>query len=149
MKTNQLDTHSLPLILKRILNLSPASKGLWGNMTVNEMLFHCRKVNNEILQGVEQNIVPTVKQKIMKTVGLYLIKKFPKGVKTGPRYLPDSTENLQFEKMQNSLVDNIKEVSVYDKPIYGKHPFFGPLNTKEWRQFMWKHIDHHLRQFNV
>lgn len=73
----------------------------------------------------------------------------PKGIKTGPKYLPESIDNIDFQKMQNKLIDSIKEVSAYNDPIYGKHPFFEPLNTKEWRRFIWKHLDHHLRQFNV
>ena len=27
------------------------------------------------------------------------------------------------------------------------HPFFGALTPPEWESLMWKHLDHHLRQF--
>ena len=118
-------------------------------MTVNEMLFHCRKVNIEILQATQENNAPTVKQKIMKTMGLHLMKGFPKGIKTGSKYLPELMDNIDFKKVQSELIDSIRKVSNYNHPIYGKHPFFGSLNTKEWRRFIWKHMDHHLRQFNV
>jgi hypothetical protein len=32
-----------------------------------------------------------------------------------------------------------------------KHPhtFFGQLTPQEWAQLMYKHVDHHLRQFGV
>jgi hypothetical protein len=29
------------------------------------------------------------------------------------------------------------------------HPFFGPLAPDEWSILMYKHLDHHLRQFGV
>jgi hypothetical protein len=29
------------------------------------------------------------------------------------------------------------------------HPFFGPLTPAEWAILMYKHLDHHLRQFGV
>jgi hypothetical protein len=29
------------------------------------------------------------------------------------------------------------------------HPFFGPLKPKQWAILMYKHVDHHLRQFGV
>ena len=29
------------------------------------------------------------------------------------------------------------------------HPFFGRLTTEEWEGLMWKHSDHHLRQFGA
>jgi hypothetical protein len=29
------------------------------------------------------------------------------------------------------------------------HPFFGPLTAEEWATLMYKHLDHHLRQFGA
>jgi hypothetical protein len=29
------------------------------------------------------------------------------------------------------------------------HPFFGPLKPEKWAILMYKHVDHHLRQFGV
>ena len=29
------------------------------------------------------------------------------------------------------------------------HPFFGPLQPHQWAILMYKHVDHHLRQFGV
>ena len=29
------------------------------------------------------------------------------------------------------------------------HPFFGPLSPQEWSRGMYKHLDHHLRQFGA
>jgi hypothetical protein len=29
------------------------------------------------------------------------------------------------------------------------HSFFGPLTPAEWAELMYKHLDHHLRQFGV
>ena len=29
------------------------------------------------------------------------------------------------------------------------HPFFGPLEPEQWAILMYKHVDHHLRQFGV
>jgi len=29
------------------------------------------------------------------------------------------------------------------------HPFFGPLTPQEWSRGMYKHLDHHLRQFGT
>jgi hypothetical protein len=29
------------------------------------------------------------------------------------------------------------------------HPFFGPLKPQQWAILMYKHVDHHLRQFGA
>jgi len=36
-----------------------------------------------------------------------------------------------------------------DGPKLDKHPFFGPMSTEDWDRLNWKHLDHHLRQFNA
>ena len=149
MKKSSLDQQTKDQITERILKLQPDSRGNWGNLTVNEMLFHCKKVNDEILQSKEQSIASTFKQKVMKIVGLHLMKKFPKGIQTGSKYLPAAADNIEFKKGQSELVSSIHYIAGYNSPIHGLHPFFGPLKTDEWRRFMWMHLDHHLRQFNL
>ena len=149
MKKKLLDEHNKQEIIHRILQLEPASKGTWGNMTVNEMLFHCNKINKNILDAKPPDNVPTFKEKLMKIVGLHLMKGFPKGVKTSSKYLPQPIDNIDFHTLQKELVDSIQYISHYKSAIYGIHPFFGPLNTQEWRRFIWMHMDHHLRQFNI
>ena len=29
------------------------------------------------------------------------------------------------------------------------HPFFGPMSSRLWGKWGWRHEDHHLRQFGV
>jgi hypothetical protein len=29
------------------------------------------------------------------------------------------------------------------------HPMFGKMTADQWGRSMWKHLDHHLRQFGV
>lgn len=149
MKGTLLDEQTQHAIINRLVKLKADSQGLWGNMTVSDMLFHCRKINKNILQAKQQNRRPAFKEKIMKIIGLHLMKKFPRGVKTGSKYLPGPTDNIAFQKVQQELINSVIEVASYKDEIYGEHPFFGPLNTIEWRRFIWKHLDHHLRQFNV
>ena len=105
-------------------------------MTVNEMLFHCNKINNQILEAKQPGRAPTLKEKIMKIVGLHLMKAFPKGFKTGSKYLPQPNDNIDFHTLQKELVNRIDYIAHYKGAIYGEHPFFGPLNTKEWRRFI-------------
>jgi hypothetical protein len=31
----------------------------------------------------------------------------------------------------------------------GPHPLFGALSRNDWARLIWKHIDHHMRQFGV
>lgn len=149
MKKKILNQEFKEQIIRRIQNLKPDSRPGWGNLNVNEMLFHCRKINKEILRAEQQDKKPTLKQTIMKTVGLRLMKEFPKGVKTGSKYLPATGDDINFIKGQTELIESVNKVADFKGEIYGQHPFFGPLQTREWRRFIWMHLDHHLRQFHV
>lgn len=49
--------------------------------------------------------------------------------------------------------DEMKELLDYLEKATGKeqlqpHPFFGNLNRKEWASLIYKHLDHHLKQFS-
>ena len=54
-------------------------------------------------------------------------------------------------------VERVRLCSLIDKFVSGgasvctthPHPFFGPLTPPEWAVLMYKHLDHHLRQFGV
>ena len=144
-----LDERTRPVIISRIKNLTPNAEGAWGKLTVNEMMFHCSKITNLILSAKQFGTKPTIKERFIKIIGLHIIKHFPKGVKTGSRYLKTADDNLDFEAERNNFIETINKAADYTENIYGNHPFFGPLNTKEWRRFLWMHTDHHLRQFNV
>ena len=35
------------------------------------------------------------------------------------------------------------------EPLAGSHPLFGQMTSQDWDVLMFKHLDHHLRQFGV
>lgn len=149
MKKNILNQETKAEIINRIKKLTPHAERAWGNLTINEMMFHCSKVTNLILDAKPSNTKAGLKQRFIKLMGLHIIKHFPKGVQTESKYLKTKDDNLSFEEEQNNFIQTIERAADYKQDIYGSHSLFGPLNTKEWRRFLWMHTDHHLRQFNV
>lgn len=149
MKKEVLNEASRPEILHRILSLQPGSLPRWGKFTVSEMMFHCTTIHNSIL-GNEQNAhTPTLKQRLLRTLVLKVMKELPKGIKTSPKYLKPAEDTTAFEEARNQLIDTVNKLADRREPIYGTHPFFGPMNTINWRRFIYMHLDHHLRQFGV
>ena len=149
MNKQLFNEESKAVLITRIGNLKPDNKALWGDMCVNEMLYYCIKVNTEILNGKGSGKKPVLKQRIAKLIGLYLMKQFPKGVQSGARYFIPDNGNLNFIAGRNGLIENIHTIVANTSPLQGNHPFFGPLNDKEWHRFLWRHLDHHLKQFQV
>ncbi len=58
-----------------------------------------------------------------------------------------SLEIKYFKEEQMQLLNYLKIILTKDN--FQEHPIFGKLNKKDWGRLIWKHLDHHLRQFNV
>ncbi len=144
-----LNEKNANLLLLRAKALSSDSTGSWGSMSVTDMLYHCNTINNAILQGKKTGQKPTLKQRLLKILALRLLRQFPKGVNTNPKFLRSENDQIAFSEEQKRFAETLLRFANYTDDITGKHPLFGSLNTKEWRRFVWMHTDHHLRQFGV
>ena len=59
-------------------------------------------------------------------------------------------ESFNFSEVQNELIQNFSRFQQGENAITClKHPFWGKMNNEDWNKLMWKHIDHHLRQFGA
>jgi hypothetical protein len=61
------------------------------------------------------------------------------------------TGDVDFETERKRLSDLIDRFAANGPSGCTKHPhaFFGPLLPDEWAILMYKHLDHHLRQFSA
>ncbi len=76
-------------------------------------------------------------------------KPYPKNSRTAPEFLITDEKNFDAEKKQ--LVDYIIKTQKLGKSHFhnkASHSF-GPLSTQEWNTMFYKHLDHHLKQFDV
>jgi hypothetical protein len=57
----------------------------------------------------------------------------------------------EFEAERNNLIKLIQQFQLGGATTLtsNPHPFFGKMNTDEWNALMFKHLDHHLRQFGA
>jgi len=137
-------------ILLRINKLSPESQHLWGKMNVNQMLTHCA-LSMESALG--DKFYPQVL--LGKLVGRFIKftisngKPFPKNAPTNPSFVVTDTKEFNVEK--EKLIDLTKKFSSggEEKCTRNPHSFFGKISPHEWGILMYKHIDHHLKQFNA
>lgn len=135
-------------LLNRIDSLHQQCKASWGQMTVAQMVKHC-VICEEYYQGnVQVNrsflgriIGKLAIREILKDEKAVLQKNAP----TSPVFrVRDDTANLDAEKEKwKSLLE---EYASYDKN-YFTHWFFGKMSKEQIGQFIYKHCDHHLRQF--
>ncbi len=135
-------------IVQRINALTSESKALWGKMTVDQMLKH---TNEAILIAFgEKNIKINF---LMRLLGRMLKNKvfnseFQKNSPTAPEFI--FKEHYDIEEAKKVLVANFSRFAKGHEVInIMNHPFWGKMTYDDWNKLMWKHMDHHLRQFGV
>jgi len=138
-------------VIARIDSLTADSKGLWGKMTLGQMLRHCQFPLEVALGNTEHLVMPGPFMK-------FLMKGFKKRMyddRPWKENMPTAkgfkvTEDRDFipEKARLiQLVDDFYRERV--KETWDPHPVFGKFTRLQWGQMQYKHLDHHLRQFGV
>jgi hypothetical protein len=146
-----LNTEGANDLTRRANSLKQTSEALWGTMSVTEMLHHCNRATQSILEGKAAPQNSNFKQKVLKFLFMNVIKKLPKNA-TAPKRFNMKLGQLtpgEFQSEQQEFLRLINRFTSHPNDITLSHPRFGALTTKEWGKFVWMHLDHHLRQFGV
>ena len=149
MKTlfNTNDTNE---IIERLNTLTHSSPRQWGKMDVAQMLAH----STHALWMASGEINPP-RSFIGKLIGGFIKpiysneKPFDKNCPTDPHI--KITDQHDFEKEKTALFTAITKFHSggKEKASTHPHPFFGKLTADEWGTGMYKHLDHHFRQFGA
>jgi len=135
----------------RINALTNNHTALWGKMSVYQMAKHCVIWNNWIL-GREQSVY---RQGLLGRIfGKMALKGLVENEKPMKRNMPAGRYFFTREKdgdlaLQKRIwVEQVAEYAHFSNPDF-IHDFFGRMTTDEIGILVYKHTDHHLRQFNV
>lgn len=149
----QLTDETALQLAHRIQKLKATSTPLWGKMNINQMMAHC---STAICMSfgdfpVEVKFSP-MKAAIARKVFIDWLN-FPKG-KTPTAAELDIDKKLvasdNFEEEQDKLLHQIERINCAGKNyVFGMHPIFRQMNRQKWGQLIYKHVDHHLKQFGV
>lgn len=133
-------------LINRINSLDENSTPQWGKMTVAQMIKHCTQWD-EMALGKRK-----YKQSFLgRLFGIRALKDMmkdeplKKNLPTVPGFKIKSHADFAEEKKKwLMLLDEYKDFS--NEGFI--HPFFGAMTKENTGYVVYKHIDHHLRQFN-
>ena len=136
-------------LLQRIDALQNDAPRQWGKMNVSQMLAHCC-VPLEISLGDKKSSISVLGKLFGSIAKKQLLhdRPFKQGIPTDKSFIINGTPHFDTEKQKlKSLVKRFSDTEPY---LFDgrKHPFFGTMNYLEWSNLTYKHLDHHLRQFN-
>lgn len=137
-------------MIDRIEKLTPESKALWGKMTVNQMFVHSTKAI-EVAYGTLEIKVLLIFRLLGRLLKNKVIVKgnLDKNSPTAKEFM--IKDQPDFEAGKKDLIQAFRKFAQEGPSCIKlkKHPFWGPLTMEEWDMLMWKHLDHHLKQFGV
>lgn len=137
-------------MLERLNRITPQSQRQWGKMDVAQMIAHCGN-GLEMAMGTLKT-KPTLAGKLIGRFfkSIYVNEKpFSKGDPTSAELRV--VDQRDFEKEKQRLQRLIVEFTTggLEKITRDPHPFFGSLQQQDWARGMYKHLDHHFRQFGA
>lgn len=137
-------------ILARLEALRPEGARLWGKMDPSQVMAHCAVAielpladphRKQVLIG--RLFAPFVRAKFLGDT------PFPKSSPTDPAFIVADRRDFEIEKARllSALAQFVERGP--EAANSSVHTFFGRLSGAEWGRLIYKHLDHHLRQFGV
>ena len=149
MAANFMNPQDAGKIIQRIVDLDPQCQARWGKMNSMQMLDHCGlqlKLGLGIIEQTTSEGPAIMRTRMWSWLSLYAFP-WPRGFATPAKMnmMKNQVEVSDFQAGKEQLLELLKQVQ--QKPKLLPHQFFGALNEKDWGRMIWKHLNHHLRQF--
>jgi hypothetical protein len=138
-------------IKDRIARLGPKNDRQWGKMNAAQAMAHCAiamewavgdKTEPRMLSG--RIFGPMVKAMALKDEA-----PMGKNAPTAKSLVVGDDRDLSKECARLSALVERFAAAGPQGCTRNPHTFFGQMTPDEWSQLMYKHLDHHLRQFGV
>ncbi|WP_407272529.1 DUF1569 domain-containing protein [Radiobacillus sp. PE A8.2] len=137
-------------IVKRIDGLEVDSPPKWGEMDVAQMLAHCSAFQDIAMGNAfpPRGLLGILVGRMAKPI-FFNDKPLPVNMSTIPTILIADERNFDTEKEILKQKITTFQKNGPKKCTNHPHPFFGKLTSEQWGKGIFKHLDHHLKQFGV
>ena len=136
-------------LINRIDSLKENTQSKWGKMNAYQMVKHCR-LWEEMMQS-KINLKRVFIGRIFGRIALKTVLGNANPLRRNTPTIPSLIikENVgDFEAEKKLWISNIEKYSSFDNDNF-QHVFFGKMTKEQIGQMVYKHVDHHLRQFNA
>jgi hypothetical protein len=135
-------------IRQRVATLRADAPARWGKFNAPQMVCHLTDAARMAMGELQ---VPSKKLPIryfpLKQLILYALP-FPKGAPTAPALIGRMATTWSSERVELELALD-RFVAQRTRQQWPEHPAFGPLSRAAWGVLVYKHTNHHLRQFDA
>jgi hypothetical protein len=133
-------------LVSRLRALTPDAQPAWGKLTARGMLAHLHEAARMALGEltVKPKHLP-IRYPPLKQLIIYVVP-FPKSAPTAPELVSREAHDWPAEMAatEEAFARLVAKRTSAPRP---DHPAFGPLTHRAWGVLIFRHTDHHLRQF--
>ena len=149
---NLFETSIQEEVVSRLQKLDEFAQPQWGKMTIGQMCVHCAAVLNTYGLKTPMTrpnflvrlLTPWVRNTVLGK------KAYQKNAATLPQWKQkEHTDFNEGMSRLNEALDHFTDPDRRTTILAWEHPLFGRLTEEESGWAMYKHLDHHLRQFGV
>jgi Protein of unknown function (DUF1569) len=140
-------------LVGRARTLRPDARPRWGQLTARGMLCHVGDVVRLVVGDLPSK-PPRPRRGLrpferfpLKHLFLYMFP-WPHGVR-GPRaaFTTQPADLEEDVRALEALLVKFRECAPKDE--WPTHPYFGRMTTRDWSRVLYRHTDHHFRQFGI
>jgi hypothetical protein len=138
-------------VTERLERLRPDSPRLWGKMTPAQAMAHCAVPLEWALGDTRASrmLVGRLIGGLAKRMAVRNDDPFGRNAPTAPSLVITDERDLAAERTRlRRLIERFAAAGPAGSAMH-THSFFGPLTPDQWAVLMYKHLDHHLRQFGA
>ena len=134
-------------LIHRIHSLNENSKAQWGKMNIYQMVKHCT-LWEEMMLGKKRHKRTFIGHLFGKMALKGLIKDESPMMRNAP-----TVPEFKVKENADFAIEKAKWIALMEEHEYIsntgiEHPFFGKITIEQIGYLVYKHTDHHLRQFN-
>jgi len=148
---NLFEATTVEEVKERLLHLRPESERLWGTMNAAQAVAHCA-AGMELATGDQRpprKLVGLIFGRLVKKLALGNDEPMRRNTPTVKGLVVKDERDLDLERKRlSALIDRFAAAGPAGCTTH-PHSFFGRLTAQEWAILMYKHLDHHLRQFGA
>ena len=149
-RKNFYDDATYSALLDRISRVTGDAQPQWGKMNAAQMCAHCTEVA-EVSNGKALLNTPWYVRMMGEVIKKMVVSErpYPRSSKTHPQF--EIGPDADFEEQQARLLGVLATMHSAG-PAHAaaiRHPLFGSMTGDEYGWLTYKHLDHHLTQFDL
>ena len=148
---NLFENSTAEEVKARVAKLRPDSQRQWGKMDAAQAMAHCAAGLQTAAGEIKppRALIGRLIGGLVKSKAIHNEEPLRKNSPTMKELVVADQRQLETEQGKlTALVDHFAAAGPAGCTTH-PHAFFGSLTPEEWAILMYKHLDHHLRQFGA